>query len=255
MALRALVGAASAGLVLGGEVRVSPGFLVSSQAELAISEALEQPVFATRYHVDFSEASRSVNPLGKVTTSSGSFHYDWENGRELWYHGKGQTDNWCQCAGVVTDEPCHLISARNQSEPGGGAMHAAFPSLGKCCKVGDYAQGFGPLRPDWLRRSNATYLGKKQVGNRTCSTWAGGPPGDWFMMVSDDWSVDEQGRPCTYADHFKWWAKVFLGMEHDINFDAASYSQEVEDDASFVVPVGMGCEEACPNKEGWCSSR
>jgi len=133
-------------------------------------------------------------------------------------------------------------------------MYIYFKTLGKCCTLGTYDQGFGPLATDWLK--DATKVGVEQVENKTCTTWSGGPPGDWFMMVSDDWSVDEHGRPCKYKDHFKSWAKTLLGMEHYINFHTDTYSETAEDDSVFEVPEGVGCEQACPNKAGgWCTSR
>merc|ERR1712232_348277 len=168
--------------------------------------------------------------------------------------GKGQRDNWCQCSGIKTDEPCALISAPSASEAGGGAMYISYPTIKKCCKLGTYAKGFGPLSRDWLKDANKT--GKLQVGGRSCTTWSGGPPGDWFMMISDDWSIDEQGLPCQYADHFKWWARIFFGISHALTFDIDTYSEAVEPNEVFAVPEGVGCEQDCPNPDGgWCKSR
>lgn len=214
----------------------------------------EQPVFANRFHVTFSEYTKA-SPFGKGNTNSGSLHFDFEKLRQVWVHGKGQTDNWCQCAGLKTNEACHLISAPSQHENGGGAMYIVHKSLGKCCKLGDYASGFGPLRPDWLRTTNASKGATTKVGDRTCTAWAGGPPGDWFMMISDDWSADERGLPCQYADHFKWWARWFIGMSHVLTFNASSYSESPEPDDIFGLPESNGCEESCPNNAGgWCKA-
>merc|ERR1712185_89706 len=106
--------------------------------------------------------------------------------------------------------------------------------------------GFAPLSPDWLVRSNATYTGTKEVEGRTCYTWAGGPPGDWFMMVSDDWSVDENNHPCFYEDHFKTFARVIFGMRHTLTFHADTYSEAIESDDVFSPPAGVSCAESCP---------
>merc|ERR1712232_269194 len=151
---------------------------------------------------------------------------------------------------------CQVVATPSPNEEGGGAAFILFKSLGKCCKLGSYAKGFGPLRPDWLRLANATKGTPEKVGSRTCTSWAGGPPGDWFMMISDDWSVDEDGKPCKYEDHFKWWAKYILGFRHVITFDETSYSEELEADETFNVPSDLGCDQPCPNKAGeWCSAR
>jgi hypothetical protein len=190
-------------------------------------------------------------PWQKGNTNTGSFHYDSEAQKEVWFHGKGQTDNWCQCAGLKTDEPCAVVAVPTPSEAGGGARYLVFKSLGQCCKLGTFDKGFGPLRRDWLRGAKKT--SQVKIGNRSCTTWAGGPPGDWFTMVSDDWSVDYLGRPCHYADHFKSWARVLLGIAHTLTFDGASYAETVEPDAIFALPEGIDCEQDCPNTAGkWC---
>jgi len=221
-----------------------------------VNDAEKPPVFSPRFHVNFSEytAMMKVLPWQKGGTNTGSLHYDADGRRQVWLHGKGQSDNWCQCAGLKTDEPCTLIAAPSANEAGGGATYVAFKTLKKCCKLGTFEKGFGPLARDWLRDANKT--GQLQVGNRSCTTWAGGPPGDWFMMISDDWSVDGKGRPCQYADHFKWWARAFMGMSHSYTFDDASYSEAAEPDEVFAVPDGIGCDQTCPNTAGgWCKSR
>ncbi|CAK0853710.1 unnamed protein product, partial [Prorocentrum cordatum] len=219
------------------------------------TKTVQTPILSSRFHVGFVEYTAMLKPLpwqhGK--TNSGSVHYDFEGRRQVWFHGKGQTDNWCQCAGLKTDEPCHLIAAPSQGESGGGATYIAFKTLGKCCKLGAFDQGFGPLRPDWLSGSKRT--GQVRVGNRSCDIWSGGPPGDTFMMVSDDWGVDEKGHPCQYSDHFKSWARVLFGMAHNYTFDDATYSEAVEHDDVFAIPSGIGCENECPNTAGgWCKA-
>lgn len=211
------------------------------------------PMLSSKFHVNFAEYTAMFKPLPwqRGNANNGSLHYDFEGRRQVWFHGKGQRDNWCQCAGLKTDEPCHLIAAPSQGEGGGGATYIAFKSLGKCCKLGTFDKGFGPLRRDWLSDANKT--GQVEVGNRSCNTWSGGPPGDWFMMVSDDWSVDEEGHPCQYSDHFKSWARAIFGMAHTYTFDDTSYSETVELDDVFAVPEGIGCEKECPNTAGgWC---
>eukprot|EP00927_Polykrikos_kofoidii_P023003 TRINITY_DN2130_c0_g1_i1.p1 TRINITY_DN2130_c0_g1~~TRINITY_DN2130_c0_g1_i1.p1 ORF type:complete len:423 (+),score=67.05 TRINITY_DN2130_c0_g1_i1:89-1357(+) len=220
-----------------------------------VSDGDTPPKWAPRFHIDYTEYTSMMKPFPwqKGTVNNGSLHYDVEKMRQVWIHGKGQSDNWCMCSGVDTDESCSLVAAPSSSEDGGGATYVIFKSIGKCCKLGTFAKGFGPIAQDWL--SDATKLGDEAVGEQTCTTWSGGPPGDWFMMVSDDWSVDAQGRPCKYADHFKTWAKILLGMQHYYTFDLESYSEAAELDDVFVVPEGMGCEEECPNKQGWCKTK
>eukprot|EP00929_Paragymnodinium_shiwhaense_P102479 TRINITY_DN6567_c0_g1_i1.p1 TRINITY_DN6567_c0_g1~~TRINITY_DN6567_c0_g1_i1.p1 ORF type:complete len:265 (-),score=69.19 TRINITY_DN6567_c0_g1_i1:788-1582(-) len=259
VALAAALGTSTAQIL---EVKASPGFLLKSERKdiVVVGDADEAPVFPKKFHINFDEVSsmrRTSFPFTVDTrTNKGSFHYDVANGREVWIHGKGQGDNWCQCAGSDTDAECRLMSVPADKEDGGGAMWVVFPTLKKCCKVGPYASGFGPLRPDWLRVTKAkkSQPATKHVGGRKCTTWEGGPPGDTFMMLSDDWSFDEQGLPCTYTDHFKPWAARVFGASHVLTFDAASYSEEGEAEDVFALPAGMSCEETCPNKEGWCKA-
>lgn len=228
------------------------GLRATDEAAMVVTDVVP-PILAPRFNMDFSEVEHSFG-WGAGTSNKGSFHYDYPGERQVWLHGKGHSNNWCQCAGVQTDEACHLISAKTSDDPE-GAMYVAFKSLNKCCKLGPWAQGFGPLRPDWLRLTNATVAGTKQVGNKVCTTWASAHPGDWFMMVSDDWSVDSTGRLCAYEDHFKFWAR-WLGMHHELTFDSSSYSEDAEADEVFSVPKGIGCEETCPNTAGeWCKAR
>eukprot|EP00929_Paragymnodinium_shiwhaense_P092737 TRINITY_DN5272_c0_g1_i1.p1 TRINITY_DN5272_c0_g1~~TRINITY_DN5272_c0_g1_i1.p1 ORF type:complete len:278 (+),score=50.20 TRINITY_DN5272_c0_g1_i1:30-863(+) len=239
------------------EVRSAPGFLVAQERTSVVVEADEPPVFAKRFNMNFKEESsmrRTSFPFTVDTKhNDGSFHYDFDNRREVWVHGKGQGDNWCQCAGTNTDDECHLKSVPSKDQPGGGALYVVMPAINKCCKVGSYSTGFGPLVPNWLRLSNATRAPRPQkVDTRTCTVWAAGPPGDTFSMVSDDWSFDEQGLPCAYTDHFKKWTHLVLGLSHTINFDKASYSEGAEHEDVFALPAGMSCEETCPNKQGWC---
>eukprot|EP00420_Gonyaulax_spinifera_P023096 CAMPEP_0197891842 /NCGR_PEP_ID=MMETSP1439-20131203/29830_1 /TAXON_ID=66791 /ORGANISM="Gonyaulax spinifera, Strain CCMP409" /LENGTH=318 /DNA_ID=CAMNT_0043511977 /DNA_START=30 /DNA_END=984 /DNA_ORIENTATION=+ len=199
-----------------------------------------QPVLASRFHATFTEHTHGLKPWGQDSVNTGSYHYDFAKGRQVWSHGKGQGDNWCQCAGLSTDEPCDLLATKELETA--GATYAIFKSLNKCCKIGDWAHGFGPLRPDWLRATNATYLGEKKVGNRTCFEWAGGPPGDWFTMISDDWSLDAKGVPCTYEDKFKTFWKA-LGLKHIMFFDEESYSEDAEEAEVMAIPSGMDCSQ------------
>eukprot|EP00931_Biecheleriopsis_adriatica_P089458 TRINITY_DN63583_c0_g1_i1.p1 TRINITY_DN63583_c0_g1~~TRINITY_DN63583_c0_g1_i1.p1 ORF type:complete len:258 (-),score=39.75 TRINITY_DN63583_c0_g1_i1:135-908(-) len=232
----------------------SGGFLLSQESKRVVAAT---PVFAERWHMSFSEETSMRNmkfPFNlNVSRNTGSFHYDYQGRREVWVHGQGQRDNWCQCAGIDTAEECNVMSVPSAAEEGGGAMYLVFPKLERCCKVGPYAHGFGPLRPDWLRVANATRLPPKAVDTRTCTTFSAGPPGDTFMMISDDWSFDERGLPCTYSDHFKSFARRIFGLSHDIVFDASTYSEEVESEAMFALPSNQNCDQVCPNKEGWCS--
>merc|ERR1711862_870102 len=134
--------------------------------------------------------------------NSGSVHYDFDNLRQVWSHGKGQDDNWCQCSGFDTDEPCDILATKELDEPE-GASYLVYKTLNKCCKLGKYEKGFGPLRPDWLTKVNPTFVQEKTVGSRNCYEWASGAAGDWFMMKSGNWAVDKDGISCTYQDVFK----------------------------------------------------
>eukprot|EP00929_Paragymnodinium_shiwhaense_P092738 TRINITY_DN5272_c0_g1_i2.p1 TRINITY_DN5272_c0_g1~~TRINITY_DN5272_c0_g1_i2.p1 ORF type:complete len:192 (+),score=27.67 TRINITY_DN5272_c0_g1_i2:30-605(+) len=106
------------------EVRSAPGFLVAQERTSVVVEADEPPVFAKRFNMNFKEESsmrRTSFPFTVDTKhNDGSFHYDFDNRREVWVHGKGQGDNWCQCAGTNTDDECHLKSVPSKDQPGGG---------------------------------------------------------------------------------------------------------------------------------------
>ncbi|CAJ1382705.1 unnamed protein product [Effrenium voratum] len=213
-----------------------------------IDAHVPKPVLPSRFHVTFQEYTRGMHPWGKGATNAGALHYDFEKLRALWRHGKGQTDNWCQCAGLKTDEQCDLLAL-----PETKTLVALFRTLSpaSCCTIGNWSQGFGPLRPDWLVQSNASLVGTSNEGNRTCYEWASDHPGDWFTMISDNWALDAHGIPCTYEDKFK---RVFrlLGLKHQLTFDLASYDTSPEPDEMFAVPAGVDCSKKCPNKEGWC---
>jgi len=250
-----LLRAAAAALCAAGPARAaSPGLRVA-HVEAQVRDA-PPPVWPKRFHASFSEISHGVNPFSSDTTSNGSYHYDFESGRELWSHGKGQTDNWCQCAGLKTDERCDILT-----DPKAGARVALFRTLSppRCCTIGGFDIGFGPIRPDWLRLTNATFAVEKTYlganGPRKCLEWASMKPGDWFMMVSDNWSQDEKGVPCRYVDTFKTWVRWTLRLKHEVVFDEASYGTEAEPDEVFAIPAGVDCSAKCPNKEGWCNSR
>merc|ERR1711907_436058 len=214
------------------------------------ASAQSPPVFAEQFHVNFTEYAHDLHPWGNGTNAMGSLHYDYANTRQLFIHGKGQTNNWCQCAATKTDDECHLLTAKNAS--GVGVMVAYFPTLSSCCTIGNWSMGFGPIRPDWLKIGNATHVGAKQVSGRTCDEWADPHPGDWFMMTSDNWSQDANGVPCDYVDTFKKWAQA-LGMRHTLTFDPASYSTTAED-ASVLAAPPVDCSTPCPGKEGWCKA-
>ncbi|CAE7039684.1 unnamed protein product [Symbiodinium sp. CCMP2592] len=81
--------------------------------------------------------------------------------------------------------------------------------------------------------------------------WASYHPGDWFTMVSDNWSLDAKGVPCVYEDKFN---AVFrrLGLAHKLTFDIVSYDTAPETDDIFAIPKGVDCSRSCPNKKGWC---
>eukprot|EP00658_Telonema_sp_P-2_P024561 TRINITY_DN19874_c0_g1_i10.p1 TRINITY_DN19874_c0_g1~~TRINITY_DN19874_c0_g1_i10.p1 ORF type:complete len:232 (-),score=36.08 TRINITY_DN19874_c0_g1_i10:221-916(-) len=220
---------------------------------LTLAYAATPPTWPNQFHVEYTEYSHQLHPWGNGTTNQGSLHYDFTNRRQLFVHGEGQTDNWCQCAGTGTDDECHLLSAvgasGNSSE---GSMIAWFPALAKCCTIGNWDHGFGPIRPDWLVAGNSTHVGPKKVDGRMCDEWANNHPGDYFMMTSDNWSQDSNGVPCDYVDTFKKWVRV-LGMRHSLTFDPSSYSTAAEGDAVFARPT-VDCSESCPNKQGWCTA-
>lgn len=215
--------------------------------------SLPPPIWPARFHALFTEYTHDMEPWSSGAYNNGSFHYDYARRRQLWSHGKGQTNNWCQCAGLKTDSQCDLYSVSVNGTSGMFAVHA---DEGHCCKIGDWGFGFGPIRPDWLVLSNSTFLGNKTMPDgRVCPMWASGTVGDWFMMVSDNWSQDAEGTPCLYEDQFKT-IPHGLGMRHTLTFDAASYSTGAEDDATFTIPPSVvdACQQTCPNKEGWCSA-
>ena len=168
-------------------------------------------------------------------------------------HGKGQYNNWCECAGVSGNESqsaCEVMSI--QTPHPGGAAYILFRSINKCCRLSDWEHGFGPIRPDWLTRpANATrFLGQHMQGNRTCFRWSNPNHGN-PLMVADDWSQDANGVPCSYTDMFSWWAKD-LREAHNLTFDASSYSTTAEHDGVFSIPAGMDCSRTCPNLHTWC---
>jgi len=213
-------------------------------------EEVPKPIMASRFHVTFKEYTHGLKPWGDGTYNVGSLHYDVGSdvARTVWSHGQGQTDNWCQCAGVNTAEKCDLLAL-----PETKTTVALFKTLSppQCCTIGTWSQGFGPLRPDWLLRGNATLVSTFKVGNRTCYEWASHHPGDWFTMVSDNWSLDAKGVPCVYEDRFN---AVFrrLGLAHKLTFDIVSYDTAPETDDIFAIPKGIDCSRSCPNKKGWC---
>lgn len=228
----------------------SGGLRIAAESMEVLSP--EPPIMADRFHTTFTERNHGLG-WGAEVTNTGSFHYDYIKGRQVWSHGKGQSDNWCQCAGLKTDEQCDLVATKELGDPS-GATYAMFRTLNKCCKIGEWDHGFSPIRPDWLRASNATFVGMKKVGNRSCSEWAGGPPGDWFTMVSDNWSLDDNGVPCMYQDTFKFFWRM-LGLKHTITFDGGAYSTAPEADDVFSMSPGMDCSQECPNTKGWCKAR
>ena len=208
------------------------------------------PTWPERFHVTFQEYTHDLVPWHNGSYNKGSFHYDHKQTRQLWSHGDGQTNNWCQCAGLQTSALCNLHSLERN---GTGGMFAVFPTLNHCCMIGDFAHGFGPIRPDWLVRTNATFGGNQTVGGRNCPMWRSHHPGDWFMMKSDDWSQDDDGVPCVYEDHFRDVPHA-LGMKHTLTFDSTTYFTEAEADSIFDIPVGILCDKTCPNKEKWCQA-
>jgi len=202
------------------------------------------PVWPVRWHVQFNESTHGYSSAN-TTYNSGSLHYDFANDRQLFSHGDGQTDNWCQCAGLKTTSHCDLYSIK-------GAMYAAFPSEKKCCKVNE-GIGFGPLRPNWLQMSEATNTGTTEVAGRNCSVWSTPHPGDKYTMKADVWSQDAQGVPCTYTDIFK----SIYPMTHQLVFNKPTFSTAAEADTVFELPdtLASACEQDCPNKMGWCNAR
>ena len=55
---------------------------------------------------------------------SDSLHLDYPASRMRWSHGKGQYNNWCQCAGLPSSEAseaCDILSIRTAQDPAGAA--------------------------------------------------------------------------------------------------------------------------------------
>lgn len=75
-------------------------------------QEVPKPIMASRFHVTFKEYTHGLKPWGDGTYNVGSLHYDVGSdvARTVWSHGKGQTDNWCQCAGISTAEECDLLA-------------------------------------------------------------------------------------------------------------------------------------------------
>jgi len=228
-------------------------FLPSLVLSLPLADATGPPVWPSQFHVNFAETTHGLHPWGKDDTNQGELHYDFVNKRQLYIHGEGQTDNWCECANTGTNDECHLLTSMGANGNSTvGSMVAYFPKLSKCCTIGGWDHGFGPNTPEWLVSGNSTHVGTKVVNGRTCDEWANPHPGDTFMMTSDNWSQDAQGVPCDYVDTFKKWVQE-VGMHHYLTFDAASYSTASESDTVFAAP-SIDCSQTCPNKKGWCKA-
>lgn len=208
------------------------------------------PVWSPRFHIDFVEYTHQ---LQTAKSEKGSFHLDYYNERMRWAHGKGQFNNWCECAGLPQDEArsaCDIMSLKTAQDPA-GAAYVIFRELNKCCRLAGWEKGFSPIRPDWLTRpANATvFLGQHEENGRTCYRWVNPNHGN-PLMKGDEWSEDAEGVPCSYTDKFAWWAEKFEG--HNLTFDPASFSKDLEGDEIFEIPAGMDCTKTCPNRHTWC---
>jgi hypothetical protein len=208
------------------------------------------PVWSPRFHINFVEYTKLfLTARGE----KGSLHLDYYNERMRWAHGKGQFNNWCECAGLPKDEAsaaCDILSVKTLQDPAGGA-YIVFRELNKCCKLSDWEKGFGPIRPDWLTRpANATkFLGQREENGRTCYRWLNPKHGN-PLMKGDEWSEDADGVPCSYTDQFASWTKSWAA--HNLTFDPSSFSKELEADEVFEIPAGMDCSKTCPNRRPWC---
>ena len=213
------------------------------------SSTAEPPVWPERFHVQFEEYTEQFTTH---RTERGSFHLDYVNERMRWEHGKGQYNNWCECAGLPANESaiaCDVLSVRSKWDAE-GAAYIMFQSLNFCCRLAGWDKGFGPIRPDWLTRPvNATFMGSQLERNRTCYRWANMNHGN-PLMQADEWSEDAMGVPCSYKDRFAWWSRGFEA--HNLTFDATTYSTDAEPDGVFDIPPSMDCSKKCPNRHTWC---
>ena len=84
---------------------------------------------------------------------SGTWYYDYTNGRQRLDRASGKNDRYCGSVDSA-DSPCqHLVVA--------GERYLVWPELPtpKCCGCCNSTQGCGIVKPTWMVDSNGTFSG------------------------------------------------------------------------------------------------
>jgi hypothetical protein len=99
-----------------------------------------------------------TNPNATLQPQTGTWYYDYINGRQRVDGGNQASCNRIRSAG----EYCTTYLMQT------GEFYVVFPFTQSCFKS---ATGVGLLSPAWLRKDNATYVGSERIGNRVCDVW------------------------------------------------------------------------------------
>lgn len=174
------------------------------------------PTWPQQFSASFVE---SIELFANVS-NDGRWLYDAAHNRSRFDHGEGQRNNFCACADNTTDAACNLYF------PPSGALWAAFPSLGSCCRVCEPGLGCSTLRPNWL--DGASYVGEETHGALQCEAWK-----KQGAVALDVWSQTSAGRACQYREHFAFGPPQ--GVWHYLNFTGYSGSGHFTCHASTVL--------------------
>ena len=156
-------------------------------AVLAMSLAIEPPVYNYSYKINFDESFIQNKTTFRV---NGQFIYDPANNRERVDRTNGRYDLFCGSVLPNQTTPCNQIVVDSK-------RWLVFPAKSSCCFCCDASHGCGILRPDWL--NGAEYLGQEKLIDTLYNKWS--KPGT-HQTIQDLSDITTSGpRPTKTKSH------------------------------------------------------
>ena len=116
-----------------------------------------------------------------------AYYYNYKIKASRYDHAQGQHDEVCALAGIVGD-PCTVLNAADGNLYLSGAA--------SCCICKAQWAPF-TIKPDWLARSNATYIGRSSISGQRADGWLAYGASDNHYYAT----TDPSRMPIRFMEH------------------------------------------------------
>ena len=158
-----------------------------------------------------------------VTKGNWFYNFETEQLKTIRYNGAG--DELCgTTSGYKNNTVCETTVTK-------GNRYLYFPESKFCCRCCSVEDGCGTVRPDWF--VTGKYLGKLKDSGFVVNKWdKRGGQNNYVSQIAEG-----KYKGVTL--------RVFQDPQSNLQYDPTTVRQDV-DNRVFNLPVGRGCEKACP---------